>query len=83
MWHEAPKFEVGQQGYFTLHEPESKKSTTKGARKQRGKARGTQAESADSNTSEYFLARDSADFQPYNEPGGVKPILESESIKPK
>ena len=82
MWHGAPKFEAGQQGYFILHKPESKKSTTKGARKRRGKARGTAAEKA-GKTAEYFLARDSADFQPYNEPGGVKPLLQSESVKPK
>jgi hypothetical protein len=72
MWHEAPKFEAGQQGYFTLHKPESMKSTTKGTGKQRGKARRTQADSSDSNTADYYLARDSADFQPYDE-RGVKP----------
>jgi len=82
MWHEAPKFEAGQEGYFTLHKAESKKPETKGAKKQRGKARGTAAEKA-AKTAEYYLARDPADFQPYDERGGVKLLLETESIKRK
>jgi len=76
MWHGAPKFEAGQQGYFTLHKPESQKSTTKGARKPRGAT----AEKA-GKTAEYYLAPDSADFQPYDERGGVKAALESGSPK--
>lgn len=83
MWHEAPKFEAGQQGYFILHKSKSRKSKTRGPKKQRGKARGAKANKADSNTAEYYLARDSADFQPYDEPGGVRTLLESESIKRK
>jgi len=81
MWHGAPKFEAGQQGYFILHKTESKKSETKGAKKRR-KARGTATEKA-GKTAEYYLARDSADFQPYDERGGVRALLETESIKRK
>ena len=75
MWHGAPKFEPGQQGYFILHQAESKKSRTKAAKKQRGKARGAEAEP--------YLALDSADFQPHDERGGVRTILDSGSIKRK
>jgi hypothetical protein len=83
MWHEAPKFEAGQQGYFILHKSKSSKSSNEGPTKQRGKARGVKADKADSNTAEYYLARDSEDFQPYEERGGVRPHLETESIKRK
>ena len=82
MWHEVPKFEAGQQGYFILHKSESRKASTKGPTKQRGKARGVGADKA-GKTSEYYLARDSADFQPYDEPGGIRPLLGTESIKRK
>ena len=82
MWHEAPKFEAGQQGYFILHKSESRKASTKGPTKQRGKARGVGADKA-GKTSEYYLARDSADFQPYDEPGRVGTPLKTESIKRK
>ncbi len=78
MWHEAPKFEAGQQGYFILHKSESKKSATKSPTKQSGKARGAGADKA-GKAAEYYLARDSADFQPYDERGGVRPLLETES----
>ena len=81
MWHGVPKFEAGQQGYFILHKTESKKSETESAKK-RGKARGTATEKA-GQTAEYYLARDSADFQPYDERGGVRSLLETESIKRK
>ena len=83
MWHGAPKFEAGQQGYFILHKGESKKSTTKSAKKQRGNARGAEMDKPDGSTAEYFLARDSADFQPYDERGGARILLESESKKGK
>jgi hypothetical protein len=83
MWHEAPKLEAGQQGYFTLHKSESKKPTTKDPKKPSGKSRGAEADKADRNAAEYYLARDSADFRPYGEGDGVKPLLETESIKRK
>jgi hypothetical protein len=79
MWHGTPKFEAGQQGYFILHKAESKKSEIKGAKKQR---RGTAAEKA-GKTAEYYLAPDSADFQPYDERSEVRPLLKSESVKDK
>ena len=82
MWHEVPKFEAGQQGYFILHKSESRKASRKGPTMQRGKARGAGAGKA-GKTSEYYLARDSADFQPYDEPGGIRPLLGTESIKRK
>ncbi len=83
MWHEVPKFQAGQQGYFILHKAESSKSKTTGARKQKRKARRAAAGEADRSTTESYLVLDSADFQPYDERGGIRTILKSESIKRK
>lgn len=76
MWHGAPKFHPGQEGYFLLHKAEAEESPAKGARKERRKAR-------DAGTAESYVALDPGDFQPYSEPGGIKSIIESESIKSK
>lgn len=76
LWHDAPKFQPGQEGYFMLHKDkaEAEASTAKGAKKQKRKVR-------DRGAAGSYQALDSADFQPYSEPGGIKTIIESESTK--
>ena len=76
MWHGAPKFHAGQEGYFMLHKTEAEGSTAKGAKKQKRKGH-------DAGTAESYQALHPGDFQPYSEPGGIKTIIESESIKSK
>ena len=56
MWHGAPKFHPGQEGYFLLHKAEAEESTAKGAKKKR---KGREAATAES-----YLALDPGDFQP-------------------
>ncbi len=84
MWYSAPKFHPGQQGYFMLHKTEVKTQPTKrGAKK--GAQRGASTESAEAapeaETKDVYTALDPADFQPYQQPGGIKTILENESAK--
>ena len=86
MWLGAPKFQAGQEGYFMLHRVKSEKSTTKGTKKQKGEKGGVRvagAVKADTVAVGSYQALDSADFQPSSEPGGIKTILESESINRK
>lgn len=68
MWHGTSKFEAGQQGYFMLHKAKATKPATKRAT--------IKASRADTGSAAYVV-RDSADFQPYDEPGGIRTLLES------
>lgn len=78
MWYSAPKFHPGQQGYFALHKTEGEKP--KGRRiKKRGLAKKSTKPEAE--TAEGYTALDPMDFQPYHETGGIKTIIDSESIK--
>jgi hypothetical protein len=78
MWHNAPKFHPGQQGFFMLkkgaaEEPEAK-SGKKTAGKRSAKAAGIKSKVEGE---EAYVALDPTDFQPFTEPGGVKAIIES------
>lgn len=77
LWHNAPKFHPGQQGFFMLkretEEPEAK-PTKKTAGKRSVKATGIKSKVEGE---EAYLALDPTDFQPFSEPGGVKAIIES------
>ena len=85
MWYGAPKFHPGQQGFFMLHKSKTEKPKAKRGKKQPRK--GVAAEAADAYSeagiTEAYTALDQTDFQPYNEAGGVKTIIDSESLKPK
>jgi len=74
MWQGTSKFEAGQQGYFLLHRAQRKGSKAKGSKKQRDIK--TRSDFAD-----YYLALDSADFQPFDEPGGIRTALEAQIRK--
>lgn len=80
-WHGAPKFHAGQEGYFMLHRAKSEKSMKKGTKKQKGRVRIAGAAKSDTGAAESYKALDPGDFQPYSEPGGIKTIIESKSIK--
>jgi hypothetical protein len=79
MWYAAPKFHPGQQGYFMLHKEEARTSKTKRA----GKSVGKSAATARSETKVVYTALDPADFQPENEPGGIKTMIETEPAQDK
>lgn len=85
MWYGAPKFHPGQQGFFMLHKPKTEKPKVKRSRKLRGKEAVTESAVAEpeAGTTEAYTALHAADFQPYGEPGGVRTIIESQSLKPK
>jgi hypothetical protein len=85
MWYGAPKFHPGQQGFFMLHKSKTEKPKAKRGKKQSGKVVVAEDAVADSEVgvTEAYTALDQTDFQPYNEPGGVKTIIDSEPLKPK
>jgi hypothetical protein len=71
-WHGTPKVEAGQHGYFMLHQAKAAKPASKGAR----------IDARDTVTSGYQVL-DLSDFQPFDEPGGIRTLLASESTKRK
>ena len=83
MWYGAPKFHPGQQGFFMLHKSKTEKPKAKRGKKQSGKVAEAAVADSEVGVSEAYTALDQTDFQPYNEPGGVKTIIDSESRKPK
>jgi hypothetical protein len=75
MWHDAPKFQPGQQGHFLLNKTKIDKPAKRGKAAKKGAAAVAQPEEPP----ETFVALDPLDFQPYSEPGGIKNIIESET----
>jgi len=73
-WRRAPKFEAGQQGYFVLHKE------NRFGRRPSAKQKSAQGSSASAKT---YIVRDPDDFQRYDETGGIKSLLESESVSAK
>jgi hypothetical protein len=60
MWHEAPKFHPGQEGFFILHKSEKVKAAAKAApAKDAGE----------------YVAVHRADFQPFDDPGGIRNLI--------
>jgi hypothetical protein len=80
MWYGAPKFHPGQHGFFMLHKLKPEKPKAKRGGKRPAKAAAARSEVK---TTGAYTALDPIDFQPFSEPGGVKTIIESESVKPK
>ena len=60
MWHDAPKFQPGQEGFFILHKSEKVKVAAKAA--------------PTKDTGEY-VAFHPVDFQPFDEPGGIRDLI--------
>ena len=83
MWYGAPKFHPGQQGFFLLHKTEAGKPKTMRVKKRSGKRAATETVAAgpEVGATETYTALDQMDFQPYHEPGGIKAIIESETMK--
>jgi hypothetical protein len=65
LWHRAPKFQPGQQGFFLLHRAEA--------------AAGPRARLAAAPAGEKaaFSALHPADFQPFDQPGGVRALVDA------
>ena len=60
MWHDAPKFHAGQEGFFILHKSEKEEVAAKAApTKDAGE----------------YVALNAVDFQPFDEPGGIRNLI--------
>jgi hypothetical protein len=68
MWHRAPKFQAGQEGFFMLHKGELAASTAA-----RGMVTMTAVEMDRS-----YTALHPADFQPFDHSGGIRPMIDAE-----
>ena len=66
MWHDAPKFHPGQEGFFMLHKTDE--VVGKKAAVERGALVQDRGE---------FVAPRATDFQPFSDPGGVRHLIES------
>ncbi len=75
-WRHAPKFEAGQQGYFVLHQDRSGAQRPSAASKKREQGSPSSANAS----AKTYIVRDRHDFQRYNEMGGIKSLIESESV---
>ncbi len=75
-WRQAPKFEAGQQGYFVLHEENRSAAKRPSASKKSEQGSSISATAS----AETYIVRDRHDFQRYNEMGGIKSLIESESV---
>lgn len=69
LWYRAPKFHAGQQGFFMLHRDEP------------AAARGKLA-LAPAAGKAVLTALDPADFQPFDQPGGVRAIVDAAAPRP-
>jgi hypothetical protein len=82
MWYHAPKFHPGQQGYFMLHKTDSETAPAAGKKKAgKGAARAASVGSEPAGEKAY-VALDPIDFQPFDEPGGVKTIIDAAEDEP-
>jgi hypothetical protein len=68
MWFRAPKFHAGQEGFFMLHKAELA-----------GSKRRDVALAAGGPSEETFTALHPADFQPFDQPGGVRQAIGASS----
>jgi hypothetical protein len=64
LWHRAPKFRPGDEGFFMLHRGELKRA-----------AAGRAMTMAATDTENNFTALHPADFQPFDRPGGVRNLI--------
>ena len=74
-WYGAPKFRVGQEGFFMLHRDEASKS-----------ARPEMAAAAVAASPEVpegaYTALHPADFQPFDQPGGIRTVIPASPTTP-
>jgi hypothetical protein len=73
-WYKAPKFQTGQKGFFMLHDTQ----VTTRARRVGGAARARAAGPPEIERSKrVYTALSPMDFQTYQEPGGIRTVLET------
>ncbi|HUL74917.1 MAG TPA: hypothetical protein VLT86_17525 [Vicinamibacterales bacterium] len=65
LWHRAPKFQPGQQGFFLLHRADA------------GAGPRTKLAAAPAGEKAAFSALHPADFQPFDQPGGVRALVDA------
>jgi hypothetical protein len=70
-WHKAPKFQPGHQGLFMLHKVKADEEAAGGA----GRAKAEDAEP------EVYTALHPYDYQPFDQPGGIRALIEAEPPK--
>lgn len=73
-WYKAPKFHPGHQGFFMLHRTAI---STRRARPGVQRARLARAAPAAEVTEEVYTALSPMDFQPYQEPDGIRTLIAS------
>jgi len=66
IWHRAPKFQPGQEGFFMLH---------RGGPKETAKGKWAFAPAADGDGA--YTALHPADFQPFDHPGGIRTMIDA------
>ena len=76
-WYKAPKFRAGQQGFFMLHKEETTESVPAGAAAGMSMVAATMA--AD-DVEDAYTAMHQADFQPLDQPGGVRNLITTFSL---
>ena len=77
-WYKAPKFRAGQQGFFMLHKEETKEETMESA-PVAAMAMVAATMPADE-VEDAYTAMHQADFQPLDQPGGVRNLITSFSL---
>jgi hypothetical protein len=82
MWYHAPKFQPGQQGYFMLHKTDAETAPGGGKKKASKGAARAAAVGAEPTGEKAYVALDPIDFQPFDEPGGVKTIIDAAEAEP-
>jgi hypothetical protein len=79
-WYKAPKFQPGQQGFFMLHRtPVSTYRARPAARRGRAAAAVAPAMQV---TEDVYTALSPMDFQPYQQPGGIRTLIGPASSAP-
>ena len=77
-WYKAPKFRAGQQGFFMLHKEETKEETMESA-PAAAMAMIAATMPADE-VEDAYTAMHQADFQPLDQPGGVRNLITAFSL---
>jgi hypothetical protein len=82
MWYHAPKFHPGQQGYFMLHKTDTETAPPGEKKKAKKGAARAAAVGAQPAGEKAYVALDPIDFQPFDETGGVKTIIDAAEDEP-
>jgi len=74
-WYGAPKFRVGQEGFFMLHRGEARQSA-------RPETRAAAVAASPGVPAAAYTALHPADFQPFDQPGGIRTMIVASALIP-